>query len=118
MKRLSNVAEQLRRLPIGAELMPDGVHFRVWAPNAESVDVVIEAPTASTHKLNSDGKGYFSGCVQSARAGTRYSFRLDQGATLYPTWRRDFNQTDLTEHQPLLTHSPSIGRTMLGAACL
>ena len=84
MQSLSNIAEQLRRLPIGAELMPDGVQFRVWAPNAETVDVVIDAPTASTYKLNSEGKGYFSGCVQSARAGTRYSFRLDQGATLYP----------------------------------
>jgi maltooligosyltrehalose trehalohydrolase len=84
MKPLTNASGQLRRLPIGAELTPDGVHFRVWAPNAESLDVVIESPTESTHKLTSEGKGYFSGCVQSARAGMLYRFRLDQGATLYP----------------------------------
>ena len=84
MKPLTNASGQLRRLPIGAELAPDGVHFRVWAPNAESVDVVIESPTESTHKLTSEGEGYFSGCVQSARAGMRYRFRLDRGATLYP----------------------------------
>ena len=84
MQSLSNRAEQLRRLPIGAELLSDGVHFRVWAPNAETVDVVIEGAGASTYKLNSEGKGYFSGRIQSALAGTRYRFRLDQGGTLYP----------------------------------
>ena len=84
MQTLRHIAEQVRRLPIGAELMTDGVHFRVWAPNAHTVDVVIEAPTASKHKLDSEGKGYFSGCVQSAHAGMRYRFRLDHGANLYP----------------------------------
>ena len=33
-----------RRLPVGAELLPDGggTHFRVWAPKRRSVRVVFE----------------------------------------------------------------------------
>ncbi len=31
-----------RRLPIGAEPGPAGVHFRVWAPDRERVEVLLE----------------------------------------------------------------------------
>ena len=32
-----------RRLPVGAELLPDGgVSFRVWAPKRRSVQVVVD----------------------------------------------------------------------------
>lgn len=63
-----------RRLPIGAEVAQAGVHFRVWAPKRMRVDVLIgEAPTP----LVAEGDGYFSGLVKTARAGTRYRFRLD-----------------------------------------
>jgi 1,4-alpha-glucan branching enzyme len=34
---------QLRRLPIGAEVVPArGVHFRVWASQRQRVEVVLE----------------------------------------------------------------------------
>jgi 1,4-alpha-glucan branching enzyme len=68
VKTLTTRRQKTRRLPIGAEVTADGVDFRVWAPNAESVDVVMESPTASTHELMAEGEGYFSGVVQSARA--------------------------------------------------
>ena len=31
-----------RNLPIGAEVTPEGVHFRVWAPSRQRVEVVFE----------------------------------------------------------------------------
>jgi hypothetical protein len=31
-----------RRLPVGAEVVADGVHFRVWAPKRQRVEVVVE----------------------------------------------------------------------------
>ena len=31
-----------RRLPVGAEPAPEGVHFRVWAPDHTTVRVVVE----------------------------------------------------------------------------
>jgi maltooligosyltrehalose trehalohydrolase len=75
-----------RRLPVGAEVMPGGgVHFRVWAPAHEAVEVVVEGgPGARDGRerpavaiaLAPEGGGYFSGVVASAAAGTRYRYRL------------------------------------------
>ncbi len=70
-----------RRLSVGAEIIAEGVDFRVWAPHASRVDVVIDA--AST-PLEADGDGYWRTVVRDARAGTRYRFRLDGGDDLYP----------------------------------
>src|SRR5689334_22399862 len=36
-----------RRLPVGAEATPAGVHFRVWAPARRTVDVVAEGGGAT-----------------------------------------------------------------------
>jgi maltooligosyltrehalose trehalohydrolase len=66
-----------RKLPVGAELDGDGVSFRVWAPAAPSVEVVLESgpgsPAAVT--LDPEADGYFSATVGGAGAGTRYRFR-------------------------------------------
>ncbi len=73
----SKVATSTRRLPIGAELVgKDQVHFRVWAPEAKVVAVVLDDGTSE--KLTRSDDGYFSGFAR-ARAGTRYEYRLDQG---------------------------------------
>jgi maltooligosyltrehalose trehalohydrolase len=74
-----------RRLPIGAELTgPDGVSFRVWAPAAKQVDVMIEAEGgARAHALQAEGGGYFSGAIEGVGAGARYRLRLD-GGEAYP----------------------------------
>ena len=74
-----------RRLPIGAEcLRSGGVHFRVWAPRAQGVTVVLgaggdEGGTA----LSAETSGYFSGFVPEAAEGTLYRFRLDKSGP-YP----------------------------------
>ena len=88
--RVQRVAPITRRLPVGAEVQPaGGVHFRVWAPRCERVDVVIKPEIASTnaahriHSLQREVDGYFSGLLGDAGAGTRYSLRLD-GAGAHP----------------------------------
>src|SRR5215213_5659021 len=80
-----------RRLPVGAEMLPDGgVHFRVWAPRRRRVEVVLEGggdvPRGGpqTVGLQAEGSGYFSGRAAAAGAGTRYRFRLDGEPALYP----------------------------------
>ncbi len=73
-----------RRLPVGAEVAPEGVHFRVWAPARRRVEVVIEGEPAGPAALEPEGNGYFSGLVRQARAGTRYRFRLDGESQAYP----------------------------------
>jgi maltooligosyltrehalose trehalohydrolase len=76
-----------RRLPVGAELVPDGgVHFRVWAPRRRRVEVVFEGGVyrEGLALLESEQGGYFSGHDAAAAAGVRYRYRLDDDETLYP----------------------------------
>ncbi|AKT44164.1 malto-oligosyltrehalose trehalohydrolase [Chondromyces crocatus] len=75
-----------RRLPVGAEPTAGGVSFRVWAPRREVVRVVVSAPGEAplTVQLDVEGNGYFSKLVQGLGVGTRYAFRLDDDAQLYP----------------------------------
>jgi maltooligosyltrehalose trehalohydrolase len=70
-----------RRLPIGADVSGGGVHFRVWAPRRNDVDVVVEGQEI---KLEREPGGYFSGFSEWARPGMRYGFRLDRGDRLFP----------------------------------
>ena len=58
----------LRRLPIGAECMrAGGVHFRVWAPRAKHVAVVLGAGGDERDvALTPEASGYFSGFVPAA----------------------------------------------------
>jgi maltooligosyltrehalose trehalohydrolase len=67
-------------MPVGAEVgsTGEGVHFRVWAPDAKSVDVVLTAEKIST-PLTRESAGYYSGLVPQASAGSLYKYRLDGG---------------------------------------
>ncbi|MHB9028961.1 MAG: malto-oligosyltrehalose trehalohydrolase, partial [Candidatus Latescibacterota bacterium] len=83
--------EFLRRLPFGAEVLPQGgVHFRVWAPRRKKVEVVIEGGMGFKEQqeafalLRENKEGYFSGMVEGAGEGSIYRFRLDGGEMLYP----------------------------------
>src|SRR5258708_25871005 len=82
-------ADRGRRLPVGAEEVPGGVHFRVWAPRRERVAVVIDNRGASRPfaieeggetDLLAEGNGYFSGLAEGLAAGALYRYRLDGGA--------------------------------------
>ncbi len=63
-----------RRYPIGAELIGENeTHFRVWAPKAREVDVVLEDPAQAKPKfcsLTAEAGWYFSGGA-NAGAGVR-----------------------------------------------
>lgn len=72
-----------RRLPVGAEVVPAGVHFRVWAPKASRVEVVFEADGRAV-PLEHEGDGHFSALVSGGGSGDLYRFRLDGGERLYP----------------------------------
>jgi maltooligosyltrehalose trehalohydrolase len=89
---MSERGDTWRRLPVGAEVVPGGgVHFRVWAPRREVVEVIIErGPGASqdpdrpaTIGLSCDVDGYHVGTIAPAAAGTLYRYRLD-GQGPYP----------------------------------
>src|SRR5438552_2852337 len=91
-----------RRYPIGAEVIgKDQTHFRVWAPRAREIDVVLEDGAGSEpifYALTSEPGGYFSG-AGNAGAGTRYRFRVNAGENFYPDPASRF--------QPKGPHGPS-----------
>ncbi len=73
-----------------------GVRFRVWAPTATRVDVVLAGGDAQP--LRKAGDGTFSAVLQQVRPGDRYRYRLD-GGDAYPDPASRF--------QPDGVHGPS-----------
>ncbi len=76
-----------RRYPIGAEVI-DGnqTDFRVWAPKARELDVVVEDGANSKrvfHALTLEADGYFSGTIDIG-VGTHYRLRVDADENCYP----------------------------------
>jgi maltooligosyltrehalose trehalohydrolase len=90
-----------RHYPIGAELIGNGrTHFRVWAPKAQRLAVVLEgqweksrgnrsagsgqaSATPIFEELQREPSGYFSGAV-TAEAGTLYRFRVNGAKNFHP----------------------------------
>ena len=78
-----------RRFALGAELTGEGqAHFRVWAPKAKRLDVVLEAsadddPGRTFHPLTAEVGGYFAGFAP-ADAGTLYRFRVNESNDYHP----------------------------------
>jgi maltooligosyltrehalose trehalohydrolase len=94
----------LRCLPIGAAVLPEGgVHFRVWAPRCQQVEVVLAGEMCHGRALHmpliAEENGYFSGTVPQARAGTLYWYSLDGSEAHYPDPASRF--------QPKGPHGPS-----------
>jgi maltooligosyltrehalose trehalohydrolase len=57
----------------GPLLTRDGARFRLWAPAAKRVDVLLERP----HPLNRGENGWFTADIAGVAAGARYKFRID-----------------------------------------
>jgi maltooligosyltrehalose trehalohydrolase len=62
----------IRQPLFGPLLGQDGVTFRLWAPAAHAVELVIDTPVP----MAKSGE-WFALHVPNARAGTRYRFRVD-----------------------------------------
>src|SRR5262245_56820198 len=82
-----SMSQAKRRYPIGAELVGESqTHFRVWAPKAREVDVVLENTSKGNPKscpLTAEPGGYFSGAANTG-ADARYRFRVDGAENSYP----------------------------------
>jgi maltooligosyltrehalose trehalohydrolase len=83
-------------MPFGAQVLPDGrVRFRLWAPSARRVELVLEpdsgtapfiAPLGPAHAsagAAGNDDGWMELITPEAHAGSRYRFSLD-GGTLVP----------------------------------
>ncbi len=84
-------------MPAGAEVVSGGVHFRVWAPEHQRIDVLLEdggTPLA----LEREPDGYFSGLHAQLDAGALYRYQVD-GEGVFPD--------PASRYQPQGPHHPS-----------
>jgi maltooligosyltrehalose trehalohydrolase len=96
---MTSAAEIARRLPVGAELVAGrGVHFRVWAPRRQWVEVIFDDGREPV-QLKAEGNGYHSGFAEGLTAGALYRFRLDGSQQAYPD--------PVSRFQPQGVHGPS-----------
>lgn len=79
---MNTLAPVKRRFPIGAEVSPGGVSFRVWANKRKQVDVVYD--NDRRFSLDAESNGYFSGFDAQAKAGMRYRLLLDGSDGPFP----------------------------------
>lgn len=67
---------------MGANLIGDACHFRVWAPHASKVSVVGDFNQWNVHAdlLKHEGGGYWAGVVQGAKYRDEYQFAITNGS--------------------------------------
>jgi len=69
----------------GAVCRPAGAAFRLFAPAARSVELVVRDGAAErTQRLDARGNGWHDGVDATAKPGIRYGFRIDGAGTLVP----------------------------------
>ena len=76
----------------------EGVTFRLWAPAARSVDVLLDKPVPMTRRGD-----WFFATVPGAEAGTRYSFRID-GELDIPDPGSHFQPDDVAGPSEVIDH--------------
>ena len=92
-------------MPFGAAIREDGsAHFRLWAPGAARVDLVLSSGAAQVEfPMRACGGGWCEAVAVDAGAGSRYGFRID-GGTLVPDPASRFNPEDV--HLPSAVVAP------------
>lgn len=65
-------------MPFGAEVLSDGsVRFRLWAPNATTVNLCLENGHSGSYPLLPLENGWFERIAPEAKAGSLYRFEID-----------------------------------------
>jgi 1,4-alpha-glucan branching enzyme/maltooligosyltrehalose trehalohydrolase len=87
-------------MTFGPLLTAEGATFRLWAPAAKTIDVVIGD---QTHALNQEADGWFSVTLPDVKAGARYRFRID-GDLQVPDPGSRFQPEDIKGPSELIDH--------------
>ena len=74
-------------LPGGAELVPGGARFRLWAPAAAHVGCAIADGAGSVLPMAPEGEGWWALTTAAAGTGSRYRFVVDGTAVPDPASR-------------------------------
>ncbi|MGU3496079.1 malto-oligosyltrehalose trehalohydrolase [Xanthobacteraceae bacterium A53D] len=83
-------------MPFGAVLTREGVHFRLWAPDVERIDLVLK--DGPVLEMAREAGGWHHLVTDLASPGTRYAFRLPDGLEV---------PDPASRHQPDDVHGPS-----------
>jgi malto-oligosyltrehalose trehalohydrolase len=79
-------------MPFGCQIANDGIHFRLWAPSAHTVELCLD--DADPAPMTAARNGWFETFAENAGAGSRYRFRID-GGLLVPDPASRFNPDDV-----------------------
>ena len=74
----------------GPRLTGRGAQFRLWAPAAKRVELLLDRP----HAMQRGEEGWFTTEIAGAQAGTRYKFRIDDEVDV-PDPASDFQPDDV-----------------------
>src|SRR3977135_2603567 len=84
----------------GARLTPDGASFRLWAPAAKRVDLLLE----KSQPLKRGEDGWFSADIRGVKAGARYKFRVDDEIDV-PDPASAFQPDDVSGPSEVIDHT-------------
>jgi malto-oligosyltrehalose trehalohydrolase len=84
----------------GPHLTDRGTLFRIWAPAAKRVDVVLDRP----FPMQRGRDGWYSLEIAGAGAGTRYRFRIDDNTNV-PDPASHFQPQDIFEASEVIDHA-------------
>jgi malto-oligosyltrehalose trehalohydrolase len=90
----------------GPRLTPDGALFRLWAPAAKRVDLLLDRP----HSLPRGDDGWFSTEVPGIKAGAHYKFRIDDEIDV-PDPASAFQPDDVSGPSEVIDHAAYRWRT-------
>ena len=73
---MESTAETTVTEGIGAQVLRRGVRYRLWAPDHETLAVVVNPGTAQEHRvpLTREADGYFAAVDDQGAAGDLYLF--------------------------------------------
>jgi maltooligosyltrehalose trehalohydrolase len=83
----------------GARLTAGGASFRLWAPAAKRVDLLLEKP----YPLRRGEDGWFSAEISGVKAGAHYKFRIDD-ETDVPDPASAFQPDDVAGPSEVIDH--------------
>ncbi|MGE5159491.1 MAG: malto-oligosyltrehalose trehalohydrolase [Gemmatimonas sp.] len=83
----------------GARPTDDGAIFRLWAPAARRVDLLLDQP----QPMQRGNNGWFSVEIVGLKAGARYKFRIDDDIDV-PDPASDFQPEDVNGPSELIDH--------------
>jgi maltooligosyltrehalose trehalohydrolase len=83
----------------GPSLADHGTGFRLWAPAAKRVDVMLERP----HPMTRGEDGWFTADIAGVKSGARYKFRIDDDIDV-PDPASEFQPDDVFGPSEVIDH--------------